>query len=137
MIMTDLSIIVRGGNTYATRSLAEFDINFAEMHILMYLFGHEKCNQDSIARDFMLDKGTIARTLAKLENKGFLSRRANDENLREKVIELSEKAYGILEVSNNLLSSWIEIMFKGLSNEEIAVFEKTVEKIALNVSETL
>ena len=137
MLMSNLSIIVRGSQVYSTRKLTDFGINSAEEYILMYLMGHKDANQDSIARFFMLDKGSVARSLQKLEGKGFITRKVNDENQREKVIALTDKAISLRAVLSELLVDWRSAMYEGLTEEEIAVFEKTVDKVANNITKIL
>ena len=137
MLMSDLSIIVRGSQVYSTRKLSDYGISAAEEYILMYLMGHTDANQDAIAKFYMLDKGSVARSLQKLESKGFISRKVNDENQREKMITLTKKALDIRDVLSGLLVDWRKGMYDGLSDEEILAFEKTVEKVAENIIKIL
>ena len=134
MLMSNLSIIVRGSQVYCSRKLSDYGINAAEEYILMYLMGHRDANQDSVAKFFMLDKGTVARSLQKLESKGFIVRKINDDNQREKVITLTENALNLKQVLNELLVDWRSAMFDGLSDEEIMAFEKAVNKVAENIT---
>ena len=137
MLMSNLSIIVRGSQVYSTRKLNDYEINSAEEYILMYLMGHSDANQDAIAKFFMLDKGSVARSLQKLESKGFISRKVNDENQREKVITLTKKALNLKDVLSDLLVDWRKEMYDGLTADEINAFEKTVEKVAENITKIL
>lgn len=137
MLMSSLSIIVRGSQVYATRKLSEYGINATEEYILMYLMGNSDANQGEIAKFFKLDKGSIARSLQKLESKGFISRKVNDNNQREKVITLTEKALSIRDVLIDLLVDWRKKIYSGLSDDEILAFEKTVEKVAENITKIL
>ena len=137
MLMSDLSIIVRGGQVFSTRKLSEYDLNAGEQAILMYLIGHEESNQESIAKFYMLDKGSIARTLAKLESKGFIDRKINDDNQREKIITLTEKSRNIRCVLTDLLVDWNDLMYEGISEDEIKQFELITSKIAANISSKL
>lgn len=137
MFMSDLSIIVRGGQVYSTRKLADYGINAAEEYILMYLLGHSNANQDAIAKFFRLDKGSVARSLQKLEGKGFISRKINADNQREKVITPTEKAFALKEVLRELLVDWRKEMYYGLTDDEIHAFEKTLVKLAKNISKVL
>ena len=137
MLMGDLSLIVRGSQVYLTRKLSEHGINASEEYILMYLMGHNEPNQDSIAKYFMIDKGSVARSLAKLESKGFIDRKINDENQREKVITLTEKAQNMKGMLGEQLVSWQSTMYKGLSEDEIRVFENTVKTIAENIAKKI
>jgi len=137
MLMSNLSIIVRGSQVYSTRKLSDYGINAAEEYILMYLMGHSDANQDAIAKFFMLDKGSVARSLQKLESKGFISRKVNDENQREKVITLTKKALSLKEVLSDLLVDWRKEIYDGLTDDEVLAFEKTVEKVAENITKIL
>lgn len=137
MLMSDLSIIVRGGQVFSTRKLSEYDLNAGEQAVLMYLLGHDESNQESIAKFYMLDKGSIARTLAKLESKGFIDRKINNDNQREKIITLTEKSRNIRCVLTDLLVDWNDLMYEGISEDEIKQFELITSKIAANISSKL
>ena len=85
----------------------------------------------------MLDKGTVARSLQKLESKGFIVRKINDDNQREKVITLTDKALNLKQVLSELLVDWRSAMFDGMSDEEVAVFEKAVGRVAENITKII
>lgn len=133
MIHSDLSIIVRGSEIFLSRSLSDSNITATEQTMLMYLYGHKTPNQEEIAEYFMLDKGTVAKTLRKLEEKSLIERRVNEKDQREKVITLTDKAYELKQVCVNLLKTWNTAIYKDISEEEREVFERVVGKIALNV----
>ena len=137
MLMSDLSIIVRGSQVFSTRKLSEYDLNAGEQAILMYLIGHDESNQESIAKFYMIDKGSIARTIAKLESKGFIERKINDDNQREKIITLTEKSINIKNVLTDLLTEWNDVMYEGISEDDIKKFELLTSKIAANISNKL
>lgn len=137
MLHSDLSIIVRGSEIYLSRCLSDFGITATEQTMLMYLYGHENPNQEEIAKFFMLDKGTIAKTLQKLEKKAFIQRCVNKNDQREKVITLTDRAYAVKDVCVNLLRLWNEMAFENISPEEKAVFERIACKISANVAADL
>ncbi len=137
MLMSNLSIIVRGSQVYCSRKLSDYGINAAEEYILMYLMGHKDANQEAVAKFFVLDKGTVARSLQKLESKGFIVRKINDDNQREKVITLTDKALNLKQVLSELLVDWRSAMFDGMSDEEVAAFEKAVGRVAENITKII
>lgn len=137
MLHSDLSIIVRGSEIYLSRCLSDFGITATEQTMLMYLYGHENPNQEEIAKFFMLDKGTIAKTLQKLEKKAFIQRCVNKNDQREKVITLTDRAYAVKDVCVNLLRLWNKMAFENISPEEKAVFERIACKISANVAADL
>lgn len=132
MYMSDLSIIVRSGHVFASRLLKQFDISGGEQPIIMYLAKKTNVNQDAIAKYFMVDKGAIAKTLAKLEEKGFVQREINSENQREKFISLTEKGQESVSHMSQFLNTWDELLFKGICDEDIKLLKKVVNKIANN-----
>lgn len=132
MFMSDLSIIVRCGYVFASRLLKDYDISGGEQPILMYLAGNPNINQDAIAKHYMIDKGAVAKTLAKLEEKGFVQREINPDNQREKFISLTEKGQESISRLSEFLDTWNELLFKGICDEDVKLFEEVVAKIASN-----
>ena len=120
-----------------TRCLADFGITANEVVILSYLYANNGPRQEDISEYFMLDKGTIAKTVQKLEKKGLIERSVNESDQREKVITLTEKGLCVRDVSTNLVRIWHETMFKGISEADIDAFARITAKIASNVSSDL
>ena len=103
----------------------------------MYLYSHEDKRQEDIAECLMLDKGTIARTLQKMEKKELIERTVNESDQREKVITLNERGLAVKGVCTGLVTMWHEVMFSGISEEDIAAFARVTGRIAKNVSADL
>ncbi|WP_373485352.1 MarR family winged helix-turn-helix transcriptional regulator [Acetobacterium malicum] len=132
--MNYLSIIVRHSKVFCERRLHEFEVGFPEQVILMYLSSNNEVNQDAIAQHFMLDKGAIAKTLRKLEEKDLIKRHQNPENKRENLITISLAGQGILAEMGAALNEWNQYFFEGLSDVEIRQYENITKKIADNVA---
>jgi DNA-binding MarR family transcriptional regulator len=137
MLHCDLSIIVRGSEIFMSRCLDDFGITATEVNILMYLFSHDNPRQEDISDYFMLDKGSIAKTLRKLEDKDLISRDVNPGDQREKTVMVTEKGLCVQDVCMNLVRIWHETMFDGITGEEAAALEGTLSKIAGNVAANL
>jgi DNA-binding MarR family transcriptional regulator len=119
------------------RCLDDFGITAAEVNILTYLFEHDSPRQEDISAHFMLDKGTIAKTLRKLEEKALIARQANPGDQREKTVTVTEKGLCVQDVCWNLVRLWNEAMFEGMTAKEQQAFAVTVGKIASNVTASL
>lgn len=137
MLHSDLSMIARGGYIYMTRCLSDFGITGAEVMTLTYLYEHANPRQEDISNYFMLDKGTVAKTMQKLEKKDMIERLVNERDQREKVIHLTEKGYCVKDVCMNLTRLWHETMFNGIAPEEIKTFESVLERISANVASSI
>lgn len=132
--MDSMSIIVRYCRTFAERKLREFDLTFGEQIIIMFLSMHENVNQETISKTYMIDKGMIAKTLNKLEDKGFIVRKQNPDNKRENIISLTQKGTDILTNMRVILNEWNEILYEGMSQEDIACLKKLTGKMEKNIT---
>jgi DNA-binding MarR family transcriptional regulator len=118
------------GNIYCEK---KYDMNYSEQIILMYISKNEYTNQDKIAKNFMADKGTIAKTVKNLEKKELIIRKENPNNKRENIVSLSQKGKNIISYLNELLLEWREIIFKDFSGDEINQFISLKEKMITNI----
>jgi DNA-binding MarR family transcriptional regulator len=134
LIHNDMSIIARGGEIFMSRCLNDFGVTAAEAMILTYLYGHEKPRQEDIASFFMLDKGSVAKTLQKLEKKELIERQVNKDDQREKVIYLTEKGYCVQDVCMNLKKIWHDTMFAGISEKDAVTVIRVLRQISDNVT---
>jgi len=135
--MDKMSIIVRYSRIFSERKLKEYDLSFSEQIIIMYLSMHDNVSQDNISRHFMIDKGMIAKTLNKLEKKGFITRKQNPENKRENIISLSDNGIGIVDRMGGILKEWNEIVYEGISKDDIEYVKKITKIMAENATKII
>lgn len=133
-ISHNLAIITRYSNLFAMRNLQKFDIGYAEYGVLMYLAANHNTNQEAIAQHYSIDKGAIAKTMKKLENKDFVVRQTNKKNQREKIITLTELGKSIIEEMRSLQNEWNNLLLEGLTPEEVELFTKLTEKASQNAA---
>lgn len=135
--MDNMSVIVRYCRAFAERKLKDYDLSFGEQVIIMFLSANKNVNQDTISKRYMIDKGMIAKTLNKLEDKGFVMREQNPNNKRENFVSLTQKGTDILEIMDSVLKEWNEIVYAGMSTEEIDSLKRLTGKMAANVAKYL
>ncbi|MDV4149940.1 MarR family transcriptional regulator [Clostridium sp. AL.422] len=132
--MNNLSVIVRYCRNFFEKRLREFDLTFGEQVIIMFLSKNKDVNQDTISKRYMIDKGMVAKTLNKLETKGFILREQNPDNKRENIISLTEKGADILNNIKSIVDEWYEILYGEMSEEEIVCMKKLTNKMAENIA---
>ena len=137
MLMSDISIIMRKMRVCADRHMSKHGIGFPEQQVLMLLKAHGPSNQEALANDLQIDKGSITRTVAKLESKGLVVREVNPQNKREKLVSLQPAAEDILHEMWSLYQRLETLMYNGLSQKEISQTTKCLEHMAANLSEAL
>lgn len=134
MSMCYQSIIVRLSRIFAERKMARFGIGFPEQTILMFLANGVQIHQDAIARHFMIDKGTIAKTIDKLEAKQLVTRQENPANRREKLIALRPAGQSMLGEMQKVLDEWDRELFQGVNNEDIRKYTEICQIMAANAA---
>ncbi|AHF10039.1 MarR family winged helix-turn-helix transcriptional regulator [Dehalobacter restrictus] len=132
MLMKDLSVIFRFSRIYSMRRLTKYNLGHSEQEILMFLSKNDPVNQDMIAAFFVIDKGAVAKSLSKLEEKGYVNRMINPEDHREKMISLTPKGVEIMDNMQEILTDWHTAIYEGLIQEDIAHLERITSVIAAN-----
>lgn len=133
--MSDISIIVRKMRTAAERSQSSSGVGFPEQLVLMYLKAHGASNQERIAAFLDIDKGAIAKTIAKLEKKGLVAREVNPNNRRENKVMLQPAAENVLGEMYDSYRNFETRMFAGFSADEKEQLEHLIALVARNVSD--
>ena len=133
MFMSDISIIVRKMRLVAEASLDNYGIGFPEQLVIMFLGANGTSNQATIAETLEIDKGSIAKTVGKLESKGLVHREENPDNHREKRVELTHAADEILRAMRATHEKLDDVMFAGLTKEEIETTCRALSIVACNL----
>jgi DNA-binding MarR family transcriptional regulator len=89
-------------------------------------------NQEAIAKHFMLDKGSIAKTLSKLEEKALINRVDNPNNKREKLITITELGRENSYTYQDEIHEFHNFLLEGLTMEEINEFTRIIEIMTQN-----
>lgn len=83
-----------------------------------------------MARYFHLDKGTIARTVKKMEDAGYIIRKVDPDNRRAFRISLTEKGHKIAPEICEIDLKWEEVVSQCLNQEERRLFLSFLHKVA-------
>ena len=93
--------------------------------------------QDSIAQELHLDKSTVARALAKLEQTGYVERKSNPNDNRELFVFPTEKALGIFTDVKTVAKNWARQLSKNISKEEMQIFGSVLKRMHENAVEAI
>lgn len=133
-IMRSMSAVVRHMRTYAEHSMDARGLGFPEQLVIMHLQANGKSNQDALAQMLRIDKGAIAKTLGKLEEKGLIERSVNPKNRREKIVSLTEEAAPVLCDMLENWKRWADAVLLGMNLEELQFMLEKMETMARRAS---
>ena len=118
-----LNSVMKMTKGLAHGQVKECGLNDTECMICSYVYSHENCSQDDIAKGLCTDKSTVAKSVGGLVSNGFLFRVADTNDKRRNVLNLTvsgkEKCNRIL----NLHNEWMDKLMEELTSEEQQQFE--------------
>ena len=130
-----ISIIFRYGQNYMNRKLEPYHIGRGQNMILFTLFKNGGIRQEDLACYLKIDKGSIAKSLKKLEDEGYIERRIDDEDKRAYKVYLTQKGIDIMPVLEEAARQWEDGLTADLSEEEKQKMKHLLNKMAMKAFE--
>lgn len=131
-----ISVLYRRAQAYIGSQMKSYDIGSGQYSFLIILYEKDGISQEELAAQLLIDKGTTARAVDKLEKAGYVVRKKNPEDRRAYNIFLTDKANEIKPILFRLLGSWTDILIQDLSEQErellYIVLEKMVKSTVLH-----
>lgn len=130
-----ISMIARGHAIYINHHIEEYDINATQLHFLYEISCKDEINQEEISSRCNINKGAVARSIRKLEDKGFVIRQVDDNNRRQNKISLTPKGRKTLEKAYDILNTWEDEVIKPEGYIEKELLQQILKEIAVKTIE--
>jgi len=131
-----ISILHRHAQMFHNQQLKDINISSSEFPFLLYLNSIDGVTQETFAQYYGMDKAAVTRTIQSLEEKGFVYRAKNKEDLRCNYIYLTDKSKDILPELRLRVDRWNAFLKEGLDDKEveivISILNRMVEKVENN-----
>ena len=106
------------------------DMNLGhEMRYIMAIFDNPGISQDDLVNMFGQSKATVAKSLKKLEDDGYIKREVNPENRRKYMLNTTSKADELVPKIRKISKDWEKEV--GITDEEKKK-KKRIKEIAIN-----
>ncbi|WP_227394579.1 MarR family winged helix-turn-helix transcriptional regulator [Jeotgalibacillus aurantiacus] len=130
-----LSTVHRYSYIFLSKTFHDYGINQGQIKFLMMLFEKEGLTQEAMAREFTIDKATVARAIQKLEGEGYVRREPHESDRRSNRVYLTEKAKALESTVKKELDHWTETLSNGFSEQEQLVAIDLLKRMAENAIE--
>jgi MarR family transcriptional regulator, organic hydroperoxide resistance regulator len=107
--------------------------NGAQGRILYVLWEHDNLSITEIGRLTSLAKTTLTSMLDRMEKSGLIRRLHDQNNRRQILISITEKARGFHEIYDQISEQMNALFYQGFTETEIVNFEDTLKKIINNL----
>ncbi len=118
-----LNSLMKMMKSFARRQIKDSGLNDTECMICSFVYSHENCSQDDVAKALCMDKTTVTKSMQILENMGVLQRVSDEADKRRRVLSLTtdgkEKCSHILHIHDE----WVGKVMEELNDEERKQFE--------------
>lgn len=121
---------------YVNNQLAPFQLTSEQNLIMALLWKREGISQNEISTKLNKDKAGVARMISTLEKKGYIRRDICPSDRRSVEVYLTEKGK---ELGNDVIpinQKIIQLINKGMTNEEITELRRLLKKVRENVGQS-
>ncbi len=132
-----ISIISRTQFVYINERLRPFGLSAGQFPVLISLVVRQDVMQDTLARHLHIDKGAVARTIAKLVEAGYVRRITDPKNRRAVRLFLTKKGEAIAPELLRIDRKWEELACSRLIPADREKFSALTEIVAETCRDTL
>ncbi|MDD6683301.1 MAG: MarR family transcriptional regulator [Clostridiales bacterium] len=103
--------------------------------LLHYIQDHPGCTQKEAADELDVTPASAAASLKRLEKAGLVERKSDDKDARRNCLFITQEGKARMEEHRKIFTALDERMFAGLTEEEIAAFQRTCERMFENLAD--
>lgn len=123
--------IAREVTRLVVRTMKEEGVGSGELDLIHAVRHSPGISQKDAAAALNMDKGAVARRVASLESKGYLTRRADPGDSRRQMLYPTGRAEGLRNSKEQVEAAFYEWLLEGLDPEEAGRFCETLDKLYL------
>lgn len=132
-----VSICDRLMKMYYDRGLSEFEIGWGQQFYVEYLYDHPGASPQEMVSCIHVDKATLTKIIKKLTEVGYLQVTSDSKDRRVKHLYLTEKAVPAAMRIKQIHAAFYEVLSAGIPPEELALTERTLQRMADNIHHTV
>lgn len=126
---SDSSILYRCNQKYFDKALLEYGLGYSHLIFLLEIYENEGISLNDLAVLGAFDKGTITKSIQKLEQLEYVIIKTNEADKRGRLLYTSDKANSIIPKLYLLRQEWEEYLTKDIPSGDIDVYLNTLSKI--------
>jgi DNA-binding MarR family transcriptional regulator len=121
------------GKRYDDLAKSSLDLTRAQCRIIAYLAHYGDMNQVSLAQRLEVAPISAGRMLERLEDNGWVARKANPNDRRELQVSLTPKAEGVLTAARRVGDEVQAEALAGFTPEEAEQFSQMLQRVRANL----
>ena len=126
-----IMMAARGYSIYLNRHLNDLNINTTQLHLLFEIAHQKDINQDKIASRCNINKSAVARSIRKLEEKGLVERKIDENNRRQNIVSLTYKGKETLNECIRRMDEWEREIYHDFDIIDEETFKKALKELVI------
>lgn len=135
LLMRKVNILSRCQTIYRADRLREAGLCSWHYNYVIPVCRHPGQSQEELARRVCIDKCNVTRHLARLEELGYVERRASQADKRRTLVYPTEKMTALLPEVRRINQEWNDYLLEGMTPEEVERLDAALLKIARRAKE--
>lgn len=134
-MLINTSILYRCTQKFYDKQLNPYNLGAGQLIFLILIYENEGITMNRLSQMGNFDKGTVTKGIQKLELEGYIVLITSAEDKRSKCLYTCDKTKEIIPQIYLLRSQWWDLLTKGMSNEEIELFDRLQNKLVENANQ--
>ena len=128
-IMRKINLVSRCQGSYLAEKLKDTDLAPCHHGYVLTIARTPGISQEELARSLCVNKSNVTRTLAQLEERGFVERRSSPQDKRVLQVYPTQKLLDLLPRVRTIARDWNAYLTAEISEEELALFQGVLDRI--------
>ena len=125
----DSSILYRCNQKHFDKLLSEYDIGYTQLILLTQIYEREGISMNELAVTGVFDKGTITKSVQRLEQLSYLRVENSETDKRQKLLYTTDKTQEIMPELYRMRSEWKSYLCSDVSDDELDAYYKVQSKL--------
>jgi DNA-binding MarR family transcriptional regulator len=134
--MKSINAMHRAQAIYRTRMMGD-ELSAAHHTFIFAITANPGKTQDELSSLLCLNKSTVARVIAQLEERGLCKRVPNPKDKREQLVYPTDDMLALLPRVREVARAWADIISEGITGEELQVFASVISRMEINAKRAL
>ena len=125
----DSSILYRCNQKHYDKLLSKYEIGYTQLILLTQIYENEGVSMNELASRGVYDKGTITKSIQRLEQLSYVRIENSEVDKRSKLLYTTEKTQDIMPKLYQMRSEWSSHLSGDISSEELDIYNKVQAKL--------
>ena len=134
-LMRNIGLIARCAALYRDTHLEHIGISGYQAAYVLHICRRPGIAQDRLAQNLHVNRSSVTRQLALLEEKGFITRERYEADKRVLCVYPTKEMQAVLPEVQACFRQWREALTEGMQPAEIEIMEELLERLALRAEE--